>query len=207
MEADLKNEAPRSGIATSLERRAKINLLKYLQVETVLHFEREYDQLCYERNTDGGLECVRGISPARTKGMLQPQKMKRQKCELAEKLRFYLAAAKVARRCLDELVQNVVGGLEGCEIQFADVKSLESTERKTVKFYGGDVRRVADMARLSVICEEPEDLKQAYLGITRTLKVSRTSSPDLQKAASTTLLVECKENRSVRRISSCTIWE
>ncbi|CAN0327025.1 unnamed protein product, partial [Ectocarpus sp. 8 AP-2014] len=171
VEADLKNYAPGSGIATPLERRAMINLLKFLQVETVLHFEREYDQLCYERNKDGGLECVRGISPARTKDMLQPQKIKRQKCDLAEKLRFYLEAARVAKQCLDELVQNVVGGLEGCEIQFADVKSLESTERKTVNFYGGDVRKVADMARLSVVCREPEDLKQAYLGITSTLKL------------------------------------
>ncbi|CAM9315422.1 unnamed protein product, partial [Ectocarpus sp. 8 AP-2014] len=170
VEADLKNYAPGSGIATPLERRAMINLLKFLQVETVLHFEREYDQLRYERNKDGGLECVRGISPARKKDMLQPQKLKRQKCDLAEKLRFYLAAARVAKQFLDELVQNVVGGLEGCEIQFADVKSLESTERKTVNFCSGDVRKVADMARLSVVCKKPEDLKQAYLGITRTLK-------------------------------------
>lgn len=64
--------------------------------------------------------------------------------------------------------------LEKCEVQCVDVKSLESTRRKAIKFCGGDVRKIADMARVTVICETPEALQQAYLEIKRSLPVSRT---------------------------------
>ncbi|CAN0561343.1 unnamed protein product, partial [Ectocarpus sp. 12 AP-2014] len=48
------------------------------------------------------------------------------------------------------------------EVQRAEVKSRESTRRKVIRSYDGDVRKVAEMAR---ICTTPKALKEAYLAI------------------------------------------
>ncbi|CAM9940130.1 unnamed protein product [Ectocarpus fasciculatus] len=158
-------------VPPSLERDAKINLLKFLQVKTVDKYKRAYDNLYFDLNKEGGLECLRRIEPAPAKSaLLQPILLEEPSCdadeELSSQLQFYREGAACAKEQLDELVKEVINGREGCEGVHPEIKTLESTKRKAVTSYGGNVRRVADMARAAVICDTPEDLEVAYIGLT-----------------------------------------
>ncbi|CAM9252072.1 unnamed protein product [Ectocarpus sp. 8 AP-2014] len=162
----LQMEIELEGNALSLERDAKVNLLKFLQVKTVQKYERAYDTLYYELNMDGGLECLHRIEELNPKSsLLQPEGLEPQDCDADEKLEkqlnFYREGALRAKVQLDKLVRELVNGHQGRTGLYAEVKSLESTRRKATKSYGGDVRRLADMARVSVICDTPEDLELA----------------------------------------------
>eukprot|EP00903_Cladosiphon_okamuranus_P017337 g15974.t1 len=172
IEADLKK---RSGNSTSpVVRDAKVNILKYLQIQTVLNFEAAYDALYYELSKDGGLECLLNIAPVQPKELLQPKVLELQGCDkdarLAKQLEFYLADAELAKQRLDDLVTEVAQDSEIYEVQRVEVKSRESTQRKASRFCGGDVRKVADMARVAVVCNTPEALEQAYLEIKRLVR-------------------------------------
>lgn len=173
LEAELENSCETA--TSSVHRDAMVNMLKHLQIQTVAQFEAAYDALYYELNKQGRLECLRNIAPARSKDLFQPKVLELQDCDedaqLAKQLQFYLADAELAKQRLDELVTKVVEDLGRCEVQCVKVKSWESTQRKASKFCGGDVRRVADMARVAVICDTPEGLKQAYLAIIGLLQV------------------------------------
>ncbi|CAN0212696.1 unnamed protein product [Ectocarpus sp. 6 AP-2014] len=61
---------------------------------------------------------------------------------------------------------NVAHDTSKYEVQCVEVKSRESTRRKATRDHDGDIRKVADMARVTVICTTPEALKEAYLAIT-----------------------------------------
>ncbi|CAM9627561.1 unnamed protein product [Ectocarpus sp. 13 AM-2016] len=52
---------------------AKMNILKYLQVQTVVQFQLAYDDSYYELNKEGGLERLRSIAAARSTGIVQPK--------------------------------------------------------------------------------------------------------------------------------------
>ena len=161
--------------ASSPERDAKVNMLKYLQIGTVKHYEAAYDGLFYELNKEGGLERLRNIAPDRSKANLQPKVHNLQGCEggpkLGKEVDLYIEDAKLAKLQLDELIKQVVENLEGCEAQYADVKSRESTIRKAKKSYDGNVRKVADMARVTVVCETPALLEQVYMSVMGHLQV------------------------------------
>lgn len=148
LENELKN--PRERAVPSVQRDAKMNMLKYLQIQKVREFEQAYDDLYYELNMEGGLECVRSVARMRSKDLLQPKVLALDDCDegtqLAEQLEFYLADAKRVKQHLDELVKKAVKDLEGCEVQYVEVKSLESTRRKASRFCDGQVRKVTDMA-------------------------------------------------------------
>ncbi|CAM9093379.1 unnamed protein product [Laminaria digitata] len=173
LEKELNSEPARS-----IERDAKVNLLKFLQISTVKKYEEAYDGLCYELSKEGGLERLRKITPVRSKEkFLQPKVYDLLDCEGAAELEVLqqadacLADAELVKLRLDELVDKVVENLEGCEVRYAEVKSRESTVRKAKKSYGGNVRRVADMARVAVVCKTPELLEQVYMGITGHLQM------------------------------------
>ncbi|CAN0465453.1 unnamed protein product, partial [Ectocarpus sp. 12 AP-2014] len=167
LEAELENSC--EDCQNPYGRDAKLNLLKFLQIKAVLQFEEAYDQLYYELNKHGGLECLREIAPARLKDLLQPKILELQDCNedvrFAAQLEFYLAGAELAKNRLDDLVAGIAEHTGECEVHCAEVKSRASTQRKARKSYGGDVRKVADMARVSVICDNPEALKRAYSAI------------------------------------------
>ncbi|CAM9696271.1 unnamed protein product [Ectocarpus sp. 12 AP-2014] len=115
---------------------------------------------------DGGLECLHRIEDLNPKpSLLQPEGLEPQGCDadenLEKQLDFYREGALRAKVQLDKLVRELVNGHQGRTGLYAEVKSLESTRRKATKSYGGDVRRLADMARVSVICDTPEDLELA----------------------------------------------
>ncbi|CAM9883518.1 unnamed protein product [Ectocarpus sp. 4 AP-2014] len=149
-------------------RDAKANILKYLQVRTVTNFEQHYDDLYLGLNKRE-LEYLQSIVPARSKELLQPKLLERQNRgeddQLEKQLQFYLADADPAKQRLDELVTKIAQDSSKFEVQCVDIKSPESTRRKARRFYGKDVRKVADMARVAVICATPEALKEVYLAI------------------------------------------
>ncbi|CAN0519087.1 unnamed protein product, partial [Ectocarpus sp. 12 AP-2014] len=173
LEDELKKtlrESPTSSIGLD----AKTNLLKYVQVTTVLGFEEAYDDLFYELIENGGLECLRSIAPARSKDLFQPKVSELQDCDegdrLEQQLQFYLADAELAKPFLDVLVARVAQDSSKYEVQRVGVKSRESTRRKAIKFCGGDVRKITDMARITAICETPEALEQAFSAIMGSLQ-------------------------------------
>ncbi|CAB1108962.1 unnamed protein product [Ectocarpus sp. CCAP 1310/34] len=163
--------------ALSLERDAKVNLLKFLQVKTVTKYERAYDTFYYELNMDGGLECLHRIEELNPKpSLLQPEGLEPQRCDadenLEKQLDFYREGALRAKVQLDKLVRKLVNGYQGRTGLYAEVKSLESTRRKATMSYGGDVRRLADMARVSVICDTPEALELACKDLMESIEPS-----------------------------------
>lgn len=163
----------------SLQRDAKINLLKLLQVSTVTNFEAAYNDLYYELNRDGGLECLRRIQPvpAESGRFLQPKELDLRNFEedarLAKQLQFYLEEAQAAKRLLDKLVEEALRGCEGCKGEYPEVKNLDSTKRKAIKQCDGDVRRISDMARVAVVCDSPEDLERVYTRLMGRLQVNK----------------------------------
>ncbi|CAM9264861.1 unnamed protein product [Ectocarpus fasciculatus] len=167
LEAELKTPCERETSPFSLD--AKVNILKYLQVQTVLQFQAKYDDLYYELSKTGELNHLLSIAPARSKHLFQPKVLDLQDCgkdeQLEEHLKFYLGEAESAKERLDELVTNIARDSSKYEVLCAEVKSRESTRRKASRFYGGDVRMIADMARVTVVCATPEALNEAYLAI------------------------------------------
>ncbi|CAB1118953.1 unnamed protein product [Ectocarpus sp. CCAP 1310/34] len=168
LEDDLK--AGKISATTSVERDAMVNLLKYLQIETVHQFETAYDRLCFELDKDGGLACLRSIAPIQSADRQQPKVCLElqdgdKEAQLARQVDFYLQDARLAKSGLDELVKDVANEVEGCEAKCVEVKSSESTTRKAKSSYGGNVRMLSDMARVSVICDKPEDLARAFSSI------------------------------------------
>lgn len=174
LEAELKAQGESSPSASLA---AQVNLLKYLQVQAVMEYQSQYDALYYDLNKEGGLECLRNIAPVPTRHLLQPKVLEVQDCgedaRLEEGLEFYLADAELAKQGLDELVAMAVASDSSqYEVQCVSVKSRESTRRKASRFCGGDVRQIADMARITVICDTPKAFEQAYYAITGSLQVS-----------------------------------
>lgn len=178
LETELKTQgesAPSASLA------AKVNMLKYLQVQAVMEYQSEYDALFYELNREGGLECLRNIVPVQSGDLQQPKVLEIEDCDeeddrLENGLKFFLADAELAKQGLDELVATVTNHLPQFEVQCVSVKSMDSTRRKASRFCGGDVRQIADMARVAVICDTSEALKQAYLAIMGSLQVSTIRS-------------------------------
>ncbi|CAM9461600.1 unnamed protein product, partial [Ectocarpus fasciculatus] len=172
LEAELQTSRERETSPVRLD--AKVNILKYLQVQVVKQFEAEYDDLYYELNKTGGLDCLRSIAPVRPTELLQPKFLDIQNCtedeNLEQQLQFYLADAELTKARLDELVTEVAHDSSKYEVQCVGIKSRESTRRKARSCCDGDVRKVADMARVTVICATPEALKEAYLAIMGLLK-------------------------------------
>ncbi|CAM9452270.1 unnamed protein product, partial [Ectocarpus sp. 13 AM-2016] len=168
LEAELKTPGGRER-SSPVGLDAKVNILKYLQVQTVLQFQAKYDGLYDELTKTGELECLRSIAPVQSKHHLQPKVVERQDCskdeQLENQLQLYLADAELAKKRLDDLVTMVARDSSKYEVQCVQVKSRESTRRKAIRSYGGDVRKVADMARVSVICTTPKTLKEVYLAI------------------------------------------
>ncbi|CAM9503560.1 unnamed protein product [Ectocarpus fasciculatus] len=157
------------GVESSRQRDAKVNLLKFLQVGAVKTFERSYDDRVYELDKTGGLDCLRNVVPVPPDGALA------QKNDLD--LQGFLAEAGRAKSRLDDVVKGIVEECDGgCRHQEGDVKSRESSQRKAGKCYNGDVRRLTDMARVSVICDKPEDLERAYMRIINNCEVRRVKN-------------------------------
>lgn len=174
----------REGDASPTCQGAKANILKYLQVRAVEQFEQQYDDLHYQLNKRE-LECLHSLVPARSNDLVQPKLLERQgrgeDDQLEEQLQFYLADAGLAKQRLDELVTKIAQDSSKFEVQCVAVKSPESTRRKAARFCDKDVRKVADMARVAVICATPEALKEMYLAIMGLPKVTICGfSNDLQ---------------------------
>lgn len=179
------------GAASPVTRDAMVNLLKYLQVGMVKWYEIAYDDLYYKLSRDEGLACLRTIVPDRSRDLQQPAGPRNvqqsgalnlnddgNEAQLAAQLQFYLGHAELAKKRLDELVDDVAKDFDGCRPKHAEVKSLESTKRKAKAFCRGDVSKIADMARIAVECESPEDLTSIFTAIVARLQVTNGSRQD-----------------------------
>ena len=78
MESELEGDAS-SMREPSLERDAKVNLLKFLQIRTVKKYEEAYDDLYYELSMGEGLGCLRRIEELDPKSnLIQPKVLEQQ---------------------------------------------------------------------------------------------------------------------------------
>lgn len=184
IEGELANGVP------DLERDAKVHLLKYLKVRTVKEYEAAYDGFFYKLNKEGGVECLRQIEPIPPNNVdlasskeswpvrLQPKVLDLQGLEepakLEAQLDVYLADAELAKQRLDEIIDTVVESSGGCYAKKVGVKTRESTARKATASYGGNLRKVVDMARVAVVCDTAQHLEQVYRGIISHLQVRGT---------------------------------
>lgn len=148
---------------------AKVNIIKYRHVHTALQFQANYDDLYYELNMRGELECLRSIALSRSEHLFQPKALELQdgseEDRLEKQLQFYLADAELEKLHLDELVTKVAHDSRKYKVKLAEVKTPKSTRRKATRFCHGDVRKVTDMARVTVVCTTPEAFKEAYSAI------------------------------------------
>lgn len=135
----------------SLERQAKVTLLKYLQVQTVKQYERAYDDLYYSWDREGRLACISKILTLKPDALVQPKI-----------LLDYHEDAEIAKERLDALIAELTENSQGCEAVYAKVKPPESTQRKAEKFCGGDISKIADIARVTVVCDTPDGLLQTH---------------------------------------------
>ncbi|CAM9607409.1 unnamed protein product [Ectocarpus sp. 13 AM-2016] len=150
----LRLEAELEELPSGIERSAKVNLLKYHQVDTVKKYERVAAGLYYDLRQNEGFEQLNRIHEKQG-----PEKVLVQPLETGS-VEDYLRQAERAKLDLDDLVRLVAApGTPGRELVLAPVKSLESTRRK-VKIWG--IRRVTDLARATVICNTPNDLADVF---------------------------------------------
>lgn len=163
------------GPGLSVRRDAKVNMLKFLQTETVKQYELAYDNLYFELG--GGLECLRQIdsfAPLEDSGLFQKELDMQSlgaDAKQEKQLQAYLADASAATCRLHDLVREIEKDVDGCVGKYPVVKRLDRTKCKADKSCGGDVRKVTDMARVAVVCDKPEDLVQAYRTLMERLKV------------------------------------
>ncbi|CAB1120838.1 unnamed protein product [Ectocarpus sp. CCAP 1310/34] len=155
--------------AISVAQEAQKNMMKYLQVGCQLQFQNAFNAVYYELKKEGSLEVLRSIFSFESEDVIQPKVFDVQDCaedtRVAKQVNFYLDQAKHAQQRLEELVTKIAEESGGYKVKTADIKSQESTQRKAKTSYGGNVRKVADMARVTLICDSPEALRNAYLAI------------------------------------------
>lgn len=149
----LELEHDLNGLPASTERDAKLNMLKYLQVNQVKYYERLADGLYFELQREEGLDKLRTVREHNSVGcnLVQPRE--------EGSIKDYLDDAALAMKCLNRLVdgvQTTAQGAHALRVVSPGVKSLESTTRKAQK--AGGVRYLTDMARISVVCETSDGL-------------------------------------------------
>lgn len=153
MENDLE------GLPPSLERDAKSNLLKYLLISKVKEYELHYDDLFYNLQLGGSLGGLgtKIISMKPNGHLSQPR--------TALSAEGYVEHATRVQPALERLVERLAEAVGGSEIKKTSVKSPEGVQRKADKFCDGDVRRITDMARVSVVCDSPVALVAVFEGL------------------------------------------
>ena len=151
----LRLETELEELPPSIERSAKVNLLKYRQVYTVQVYERLSAGLYFDLRRDKGFDQLNRIHEKQgpKNGLEQPLE--------TGSIEDYLRQAECAKLCLDQLLGLVSPpGTPGQEVVPVLVKSLESTRRKA-KYWGG-IRSVTDLVRATVICDTPHDLADVF---------------------------------------------
>lgn len=151
----LRCETELNKLPSSIERDARVNLLRYLQVSTVKNYERVYTGLYFDLRRDEGFHELYMVKEKKQpeSGLVQPME--------TGSIEDYRRHAESAKICLDELVQLVASpGTPGREVIGASIKSLESTRRKANAW--GGIRYVTDLARATVVCDTPRHLADVF---------------------------------------------
>eukprot|EP00903_Cladosiphon_okamuranus_P016134 g14889.t1 len=106
LETELKTERERATSSVTLD--AKLNILKYLQVQTVLEYEAAYDALHYELNKEGGMEFVHHIAPVRSENLVQPKVLELQhraaRCSAAAHMSAEFLFENLSPEVVEEMV-------------------------------------------------------------------------------------------------------
>ncbi|CAN0015971.1 unnamed protein product [Ectocarpus sp. 6 AP-2014] len=141
----------------AVEREAKLHLVKYEQAG----FVRGYEALCDQQQVRlrkrpefADLENV-GVE----EGLADPNIVLRQP-NRTDSVDAHYADAVRAKAALDSTLDRLTATTNGLWVRPVPVKSQESIKRKASDDYGGELRRVLDMARTSVICETPELVRE-----------------------------------------------
>lgn len=164
----LELEAELSELPPSVERSAKVNLLKYLQVNAVRAYERVSTSLYFDLRRNEGFQELYRIEEKLPPegGLVQPME--------TGSIEDYLLKAEEAKVGLDKLIFSVAPpGTRGREGISAAVKSAESTRRKIDKL--GGIRFLPDLARATIVCETTHDLAHVFESLNRMIgQVCRT---------------------------------
>ncbi|CAM9206684.1 unnamed protein product, partial [Sphacelaria rigidula] len=151
LEEDLNRLSP------SIERDARVNLLKYLQINKVKHHEDASNMLYVELVREQGLDMLRTVREQAPVGgdLIQPRE--------EGSTQDYLDDAVLATKYLETLLEEVEATVQGTHPMYVvspGVKSLESATRKAAKC--GGIRKLTDMARLSVVCDTSRGLARVF---------------------------------------------
>lgn len=142
-------------LPSGIERSAKVNLLKYLQVDTVKQYERVSTGLWFDLRRDEGFHELNRIHEKQgpEDGLVQLME--------TGSIEDYLRQAERAKLGLDELLWSVAPpGTPGREVITTAVKTVERTRIKANDW--GGIRKVTDLARATVICDTPNDLADVF---------------------------------------------
>lgn len=136
----------------STDHSAKTNLLKYLQVEAVQGFQEIADALYFTLRHDEDFDELERIKSANNGATLEQPRLK-------GTIEDYLRDAGVAKCSLDALVGGIAREC-AARVYTTNVKSFESTKRKVE--VRGSIRKVTDMARVSVVCDTIKSMVNVF---------------------------------------------
>ena len=200
----LRLETELEKLPSSIERDAKVNLLKYLQVHTVKEYERLSTGLYFDLRRDEGFDQLYRIHEKQPPedGLEQPLE--------TGSIEDYLQRTECAKIFLDQLLGLVSPpGTPGQEVVLASVESLESTRRKA-DWCG--IRRVTDLARATVICDTPYDLAEVFVKlnlevgqvsrVTWRFRVYQTRSFKYRVSLLCALLARCRRGTQVDKFTT-----
>lgn len=155
----LQLEEELNTLPCSIERSAKVNLLKFLQVNAAVEYERVSTALYFDLRRDAGFHELSRVPEKNHLGHACSQPMESGSVE------DYLVQAEEAKACLDRLIYSIATpGNPMWEGIPAPIKSKESARRKADKL--GNARFVTDFARATFVCETPHDLVEVFALLT-----------------------------------------
>lgn len=161
MERNLQERPP------GIESHAMANLLKYLQVSMVIKYQRIAEHLYFNLRRGKGFDHLKLIQQLEG-NLMQPRE--------SGSIEDYVHDAERAQIHLVKLVEEVVSaGNHKLKVVSSGIKSLESITRKVNSNYiGGDVRKVNDIARISVVCDTPDGLAYVFKELNGRVQVRST---------------------------------
>ncbi|CAM9389925.1 unnamed protein product [Discosporangium mesarthrocarpum] len=142
---------------TPIEREAKLNLIKYEQLGFLRGFEAVCDQLQIQLRESAGFADLEGINSMKEAteggkgGETVEEPLRQQNPSMS--IDVHYADAIRCKEALDALVDGIVEEAGGMWVIPMEVRAKETIKSIASGDFKGDVRRVVDMCRTAVVCE------------------------------------------------------